>query len=137
LDLLRSDLDRFEPGIGRADAAYLSLYGMSYLLGGVIAARAGDTELAADWHREGAPVASRLGRDRNERWTAFGPTNVVLHRVAALVDLHDGRAAITAAGQAMPDGLELLPKERQAAFSSMWLVRMPCAGTAARPPTPC
>ena len=116
LDLLRADVDRMEPDLGKAEPAHLSLYGMLFLLGGVIAARAGDSETAAEWHREGAGVAARLGGDRNERWTAFGPTNVVLHRVASLVDLQDGRAAVKAAGDATPRGLALLPRERHAAF---------------------
>jgi hypothetical protein len=116
LDLLRADADRLEPGLGTADPAHLSLYGMLFLLGGVIAARAGDSTLAIEWHRAGADVAARLGGDRNERWTAFGPTNVVLHRVAALVDLQDGRAAISAADDATPQGLARLPRERHAAF---------------------
>ncbi|GAA1025613.1 helix-turn-helix transcriptional regulator [Virgisporangium ochraceum] len=116
LDLLRADVDRLEPGLGTAGPAYLSLYGMLFLLGGVIAARAEDSTLASDWHREGARIASRLGADRNERWTAFGPTNVVLHRVAALVDLQDGDAAVDAAADATPHGLAMLPRERHAAF---------------------
>jgi hypothetical protein len=48
--------------------------------------------------------------------TALGPTNVGLHRVAVLVDLGDGGAAVEAAREVNPDGLAMLPKERRANF---------------------
>lgn len=116
LSLLRADIDRLEPGIGTASAEYLSLYGMLFLLGGVVAARQGDAATARELHSEGLGIAGRLGDDRNERWTAFGPTNVVLHQVAALVDLGDGSAAVEAADRARPEGLAKLPRERRANF---------------------
>lgn len=34
-------------------------------------------------YRPPAPRVSDLGRDGNEHWTAFGPTNVLLYRRAA------------------------------------------------------
>jgi transcriptional regulator with XRE-family HTH domain len=116
LSLLRADIDRLEPGVGTASPEYLSLYGMLFLLGGVVAARQGQATIARELHNEGQVVAGRLGDDRNERWTAFGPTNVVLHQVAALVDLGDGGAAVQAAGGVRPDGLATLPRERRANF---------------------
>jgi hypothetical protein len=116
LNLLRADIDRLEPGLGTASAEYLSLYGMLFLLGGVVAARQGQAAVARDLHSEGRVVADRIGDDRNERWTAFGPTNVVLHQVAALVDLGDGGAAVQAADTVRPDGLANLPRERRANF---------------------
>jgi transcriptional regulator with XRE-family HTH domain len=116
LRLLQADIDRLEPGVGTASAEYLSLYGMLFLLGGVVAARQGHASLSRELHDEGKVVADRLGEDRNERWTAFGPTNVILHQVAALVDLNDGGAAVLAASNVRPDGLARLPRERRANF---------------------
>src|SRR5437764_15356212 len=87
---------------------------MLFLLGGVVAARQGQAAVARELHGEGQAVAARLGDDRNERWTAFGPTNVVLHQVAALVDLGDGGGAVQAASEVRPDGLAKLPRERRA-----------------------
>jgi hypothetical protein len=116
LNLLRADIDRLEPGSGTASAEYLSLYGMLFLLGGVVAARQGHAAVARELHGEGQVIAARMGEDRNERWTAFGPTNVVLHQVAALVDLGDGGAAARAASAVQPDGLARLPRERRANF---------------------
>jgi len=34
-------------------------------------------------------VAQRLGKDANHLWTAFGPTNVAIHRVNTAVELGD------------------------------------------------
>jgi transcriptional regulator with XRE-family HTH domain len=116
LDLLRADIDRLEPGSGTASPEYLSLYGMLFLLGGVAAVRRSDRSLSRDLLSEGAGVADRLGADGNARYTAFGPTNVVLHRVAALTDLHEGGAALEAAGDIDLEGLALLPRERRANF---------------------
>lgn len=39
----------------------------------------------------------RAGRDANLRWTAFGPTNVALHRVSVSAELGDATAALAAA----------------------------------------
>lgn len=116
LDLLRADIDRLEPGPGQAGPAYLSLYGMLFLLGGVVAARLGRAGLVAELHGEGERVAARLGADGNERWTAFGPTNVALHQVAAFVDLGEGGAAVRVAAAVTTEGLQRLPRERRAAF---------------------
>jgi hypothetical protein len=40
--------------------------------------------------------------DGNHRWTAFGPTNVAIHRVSVAVELGDAPAALVAA-----EGLDL------------------------------
>ena len=38
---------------------------------------------------EAGQAGSQLGSDYNHRWTAFGPVNVLLHRVHAAVRLGD------------------------------------------------
>jgi hypothetical protein len=38
---------------------------------------------------EARATADRLGQDRNDFWTAFGPTNVALHEVSTAVELGD------------------------------------------------
>jgi transcriptional regulator with XRE-family HTH domain len=116
LALLRADIDRLEPGRGEGSAAYLSLYGMLFLMGAVVAAQAMRGAVARALLAEGAGVAAQLGHDGNERYTAFGPTNVALHRVAVLADLGDGGAAVEAAREVRPDGLGRLPRERRANF---------------------
>jgi hypothetical protein len=39
-------------------------------------------------------ASRRLGRDRNKLWTAFGPTNVAIHRVSTAMELGDVQIAI-------------------------------------------
>ena len=118
LDLLNADINRLEPALklNAASAEYLSLYGMLFLMGSVVAARVGRTTTARELLAEGETVAARLGEDRNERYTAFGPTNVLLHRVSTLVEVGDGGAAVEVAGRVSPDGLARLPPERRANF---------------------
>jgi transcriptional regulator with XRE-family HTH domain len=116
LTLLRADIDLLEPARGDGSAAHLSLYGMLFLMGAVVAAQAMRGAVARSLLAEGAGVAAQLGYDGNERYTAFGPTNVALHRVAVLADLGDGGAAMEAASEVRPDGLARLPRERRANF---------------------
>jgi hypothetical protein len=122
LNLIRADIDRLEPGSDTTSPDYLSLYGMLFLLDGVAAVRRSDRSLSRDLLSEGAAVADRLGVDGNARYTAFGSTNVALHRVAALTDPHEGGAALEAAEDIDPGGLALLPRERRAKFhiDSAW-----------------
>ncbi len=116
LELVRIDIDRMEPERGAGSAKHLSLYGMLFLMGAVVAARAHNHSVAHDFLAEGHSVARQLSYDGNEYFTAFGPTNVHLHQVAVLLDLSDGAGAIAAARQVMPDGLGRLPKERRANY---------------------
>jgi transcriptional regulator with XRE-family HTH domain len=116
LELLQADIDRLEPGRGTGSSAYLSLYGMLFLMGAVVAARANKPAAARDLLNEGHSIAHQLGYDGNECFTAFGPTNVHLHQVAVLLDLGDGAGAISAARNVTPDGLTRLPKERRANY---------------------
>lgn len=39
-------------------------------------------------------AACRLGHDGNHFWTAFGPTNVTMHRVTTSMDLGDVQVAV-------------------------------------------
>ncbi|MGH3887499.1 MAG: hypothetical protein ACRDSZ_13185, partial [Pseudonocardiaceae bacterium] len=43
---------------------------------------------------EAEESAHRLGQDANYLWTAFGPTNVAIHRVSAAMELGDVQVAI-------------------------------------------
>ena len=72
----------------------VSVYGALVLRGAVAAARGEDRGVAVQLLDEAQEAADRLGRDANERWTAFGPTNVLLHRVNVAVTLGDAGQAI-------------------------------------------
>ena len=62
-----------------------SIYGTLLLAASMATARAGDRTGVDDLLDEADHHAQRLGRDANHLWTAFGPTNVAVHRVAAAV----------------------------------------------------
>lgn len=75
------------------DPLLLSALGSLNLVGSMAAARAGD-RTAAQRHLNLADKAARkLGRDANHLWTAFGPTNVAIHRVAVAAELRDFQLA--------------------------------------------
>lgn len=59
-------------------------------------------------------MGRRLGEDANYQWTAFGPTNVLLHRVSAAVALGDAGSAIDYARQIRLDAVDVT--ERKAAL---------------------
>jgi transcriptional regulator with XRE-family HTH domain len=71
------------------DNISLSVYGMLFLVGSMAAARFGDGSKTADYLQEATGAASRIGKDANHLWTAFGPTNVAIHRVNTAVELGD------------------------------------------------
>lgn len=78
----------------RADEALLSVYGTLFLTGAVAASRADDRASATTFLREAGESASRLGRDANAMWTAFGPTNVAIHRMTTAMELGDVQVAV-------------------------------------------
>lgn len=71
------------------DTAAISLLGMLYLRAAGAAARHHDRATANDLLERASQAAARLGRDLNLWQTAFGPTNVELHRLSAALDLGD------------------------------------------------
>lgn len=78
----------------RPDAEALSVYGSLLLRGSVAAARGGDRSGAEALLDEAAGAGRRIGGDHNYRWTAFGPTNVLVHRVHVAVLVGDAGTAI-------------------------------------------
>ena len=99
-------LERSGPSI---DPARLSVLGGLHLAG-VLAAAAEFDRAAADRSLSAARrVAERLGEDRNDHWTAFGPTNVRIHKVSAAVAFGDASTAVetgeTLDLQRLPAGL--------------------------------
>jgi transcriptional regulator with XRE-family HTH domain len=104
-EFLRRELRRGE--------VILSVYGTLFLAGSMAAARFGDSATTAEYLSEAEGAARRLGRDANHLWTAFGPTNVSIHRVNTSVELGDIQAAVDS-------GLSLdtrsMPAERQVRY---------------------
>jgi transcriptional regulator with XRE-family HTH domain len=93
--LVQSAANVLEPQVGsRAEDALISVYGTLFLTGAVAAARADDRPSATTFLAEAADCAGRLGRDANSMWTAFGPTNVAIHRMTAAMELGDVQVAV-------------------------------------------
>jgi hypothetical protein len=59
-------------------------------------------------------VADQQGADLNEDWTAFGPTNVGLHRIDVLTRFEDGWSAREAADELDAEAFGGLARERRA-----------------------
>jgi hypothetical protein len=92
----------------------VAVYGALLLRGSIAAARAEDRDAAGALLNEAARAAARLGRDGNDRWTGFGPNNVLQHRVAVALAFGDAGQAITIARQVQLD--KILLAERKAAL---------------------
>lgn len=112
--LVRSAADRLAPYLNNAEPAFVSAYGMLLLKGSIAAAKLYQAADVRDLQAEALSVSSRLGADRNENWSAFGKTNVLIHRVSALADMQSGGLVIEAAQTIPPADLLRLPRERRA-----------------------
>jgi transcriptional regulator with XRE-family HTH domain len=88
---------RLDRGVPTHDGESLSVYGSLLLRGAIAAAQRNDRHTAHELLNEAEDAGRRLGPDANLRWTAFGPTNVTLHRVNIAVTLGDAGAAIDVA----------------------------------------
>jgi hypothetical protein len=92
----------------------LSVYGSLLLRGALAAAQAEDRDGSVTLLDEAGQAGTRLGSDFNHRWTAFGPANVLLHRINVAVRLGDAGAAIDHARKVNLD--QLTVTERKASF---------------------
>jgi len=92
------------------DPVLTSVAGALWLIAAVIAARRTDRFEAAARLEQAQRQAELLGRDANYAWTAFGPTNVAIHRVSVAAELGDAAEALDAAAAVdptmLPDGLQ-------------------------------
>jgi transcriptional regulator with XRE-family HTH domain len=83
-----------QPHLAKAGPTMLSVYGTALLAGSMAAARADDRGSVRDFLGEADQVARRMGGDQNRLWTAFGPTNVAIHRVSTAMELGDVQVAV-------------------------------------------
>jgi transcriptional regulator with XRE-family HTH domain len=74
--------------------ALASLQGALLLTAVIAAARGDDRRESLQRLRQADRIAQQLSEDRNDYWTAFGPTNVRLHATSAAVELGDPDDAI-------------------------------------------
>lgn len=86
--------ERLASGWSDPSGDALSVYGTLLLRGAIAAARAGNGPASVELLDEARDAADRLGRDCNLRWTAFGPTNVLLHQINVAVTLGNAGVAL-------------------------------------------
>ncbi|MFE2314134.1 helix-turn-helix domain-containing protein [Streptomyces sp. NPDC059441] len=100
-----------------------SVLGMLWLKAAMAAAAAAEADdrhperharRVPDFLGEADDHAGRLGGDANHLYTAFGPTNVALYRVAAHVQLSEGADAVAVAAGIPDPAFDALPRERRA-----------------------
>lgn len=94
VQLVGDAADYLRPGLTGASPDFLSIYGTLFLAGSMAGARADDRSTVREFLAEADQAARQLGRDANHMWTAFGPTNVDIHRVASAAELGDMQVAI-------------------------------------------
>ena len=87
----------------------VSVAGALWLIAAIIAARRTDRSEAWDRLDRAEVLAGVLGEDTNLAWTAFGPTNVAIHRVTVAAELGDAGEALQLAVAVdparLPEGL--------------------------------
>ncbi|MFC5140530.1 helix-turn-helix domain-containing protein [Actinomycetospora rhizophila] len=97
------------PRVRSDDPALVSVAGALWLISSVIAARRAERWEAERRLDQAQALADLLGHDANYAWTAFGPTNVAIHRVSVAAELGDPAAALEAASSVdlgrLPAGL--------------------------------
>ncbi|MFE5918199.1 helix-turn-helix domain-containing protein [Streptomyces sp. NPDC056468] len=94
VQLVGDAADYLRPGLTGASPDFLSIYGTLFLAGSMAGARADDRSTVREFLAEADQAARQLGRDANHMWTAFGPTNVDIHRVATAGEMGDVQVAI-------------------------------------------
>lgn len=93
LDLARSTIDHVRPGED-VGTEHLSAYGALHLAAAIAAVRNSQAPVAWDMLRQADAVAARLGGDRNDWHTSFGPTNVKMHAVHLSAEEGDATEAL-------------------------------------------
>ncbi|WP_042366865.1 helix-turn-helix domain-containing protein [Streptacidiphilus neutrinimicus] len=98
-----------------APIEHLSAYGALHLQASVAAVRAHQGPVAWDLYRGAERMALRIGQDRNDWHTCFGPTNVAMHAVHLRAEEGDTAEALRVA-DTVEDGNPDLPLERRTRY---------------------
>ena len=85
---------KLSAGWGKPADDVLAVYGSLLLRGAIAAAQRGNASSAEELLSEAEDTGRRLGVDSNLRWTAFGPTNVHLHRITVATALGNAGDAL-------------------------------------------
>ncbi|MGW2818005.1 helix-turn-helix domain-containing protein [Streptomyces sp. NPDC001415] len=105
--------ERIEPNF-RSQSIELALWGILLLRAATAAVRLQRQETVKDLLNMASAAAARIGTDRLDYATPFGPTNAGIAKVNFLVEMGENTAALRAA-RAVPD-LESLPPTWRARF---------------------
>lgn len=97
--------ERSTASVRPARPSLASTAGALWLIAALAAGRRADRTQASRWLDEADRLAQVLGRDANHGWTAFGPTNVAIHRVSVAAKVGDAAAATEAAAAVDVDRL--------------------------------
>ncbi|KWW97889.1 hypothetical protein TH66_21020 [Carbonactinospora thermoautotrophica] len=88
-NLCAATLDDLEPELAHGGPGAWALWGQMHLKAAMMAAYWSRRQDAMAHLRAADDAARRLGGDRNDYGTAFGPSNVRIHRVGVAVELGD------------------------------------------------
>jgi transcriptional regulator with XRE-family HTH domain len=113
LETARSAAAVLEPSVVDGPPEMVAIWGALNLAGAVAATRAAHEDTARECMHNAEDAARRLGADRNDFHTEFGPTNVALHAVSIAVELGDAGEAIR---RAATIDVSKLSTERRARF---------------------
>lgn len=112
LELARTTIDHVRPR-DDASAEHLSAYGALHLGAVIAAVRSDNAPVAWDLLREADRIGARIGVDRNDFHTSFGPTNVAMHAVHLAAEEGDAAEALRLADDVeVPEQGGVLPLER-------------------------
>ncbi|MGW4644162.1 hypothetical protein ACWEN6_36985, partial [Sphaerisporangium sp. NPDC004334] len=87
--------EALERALKRSEPERVSVLGGLYLVAVTAAATRFDRAGVEMFLRQARRVADVLGEDRNDFWTAFGPTNVSIHELSAAVGYGDTKHAVS------------------------------------------
>jgi len=93
LAVVSTATDRLSARLPTVAPAYLSVFGSLFLVGAMAAARSNDAPNARALLSNADVIAQQLGQDANHLWSAFGPTNVAMHKVSVAMELGDVQVA--------------------------------------------
>ncbi|HUQ55276.1 helix-turn-helix transcriptional regulator [Lentzea sp.] len=108
--------DRMRAEVNSNASELLSLHGMLYLAASITAAGQEDAGQAREMHEAALASALIYEPHHNDHHTFFGVTNTQLHRVSALVRLHECGQALEFAATISPRAVAALSAERQANY---------------------
>lgn len=116
LDALLAVARLIEPGVLASSDDVAAMYGMVLLGAEIAAAKLGDSSTVDAMHEEASHLADARFAGSHDSATAFGPTNVLLHRVSAYIRLGRSSEALNYAARIDHQAVERLPRERRSAL---------------------